>query len=497
MSKSVVWKYFSVKACDNSFAVCNSCKSSIKRGGKDKRSFTTTNLQNHLRRKHSIIIVKNRVVSQPRDNPTLSVQDESEDDPQEQVQSSTDLVSSPSTSSIDSPSTSTGQLPRVEKKSFSSIGSSLTKQPTLIAVFNKTKKFASDDPRSKEITKKIAEMICTDDQPFSVVDDVGFRRLISHLEPRYPMVTRQHLSNTIIPEMYDKLTQQVVNVVAGCENVAITSDIWTSTAGHDYFSVTIHFLNASWELTQLALEVKRFEGATHTAELIAENWHATFEKWGLSNKVIAMLTDGAANMKAAVSLTSIQGFTCNIHLLQLVLKNSCFVKSSVCNLLSTAKKIVTHFHHSVNSSKVLRQAQATLGVPLHELIQDEPTRWNSTFHMLQRLVEQRTAITVATSSINLNVQLMNSDWILAENLVKILKLFDEATNSLSSSKATLGDVIPIVKSLECATQNFTTVQGLSAIAKDIEASLKKKFCDVKTNKFYMLATALDPRYKTR
>ncbi|KAJ8896469.1 hypothetical protein PR048_001813 [Dryococelus australis] len=119
---------------------------------------------------------------------------------------------------------------------------------------------------------------------------------------------------------------------------------------------------------ELTFEVILFEGATYTAALIAENWCTVFEKWGLNNKVIAIVTYGTANMKCALLLTSIQGLMCSIHNLQVVLKDSCFIKSSVSNLISAGTKIIAHFYHSVNSSKVLRKTQATLGVPEHELI---------------------------------------------------------------------------------------------------------------------------------
>lgn len=45
-------------------------------------------------------------------------------------------------------------------------------------VFEKARKFSSDGAKAKGITQKMMEFIALDDQPFSVVEDVGFRRLI-------------------------------------------------------------------------------------------------------------------------------------------------------------------------------------------------------------------------------------------------------------------------------------------------------------------------------
>ncbi len=54
-----------------------------------------------------------------------------------------------------------------------------TPTPSVVDVFEKARKFPSDGVKAKGITQKIMELIALDDQPFSVVEDVGFRRLIT------------------------------------------------------------------------------------------------------------------------------------------------------------------------------------------------------------------------------------------------------------------------------------------------------------------------------
>ncbi|KAJ8897642.1 hypothetical protein PR048_002991 [Dryococelus australis] len=57
-------------------------------------------------------------------------------------------------------------------------------------------------------------------------------------------------------------------------------------------------------------------------------------------------------------------------------------------------RIVGHFKHSVQATQQLNDCQRTLKLPEHRLIQDEPTRWDSTYQMLSRLLEQRKAARV-------------------------------------------------------------------------------------------------------
>ena len=64
---------------------------------------------------------------------------------------------------------------------------------------------------------------------------------------------------------------------------------------------------------------------------------------------------------------------------------------------------------------------------MHRLIQDVPTRWNSSYYMLERLVEQKKAITASSAECQPPTELRSHQWVLAEKVVKLLKVFEEAT----------------------------------------------------------------------
>lgn len=88
------------------------------------------------------------------------------------------------------------------------------------------------DPRgqkSKTITNAIALFLCKGLKPYSVVEEPGFKHLVSVLEPRYKVPSRAAFTRTIIPDMYKKLKKKLeerLDKVRDClESVSFTTDV--------------------------------------------------------------------------------------------------------------------------------------------------------------------------------------------------------------------------------------------------------------------------------
>ena len=63
--------------------------------------------------------------------------------------------------------------------------------------------------------------------------------------------------------------------------------------------------------------------------------------------------------------------------------------SQISRATAVCRKLVGHFKHSAIALTALKQKQEQLNLEKHHLIQDVSTRWNSTYFMLDRLLEQR------------------------------------------------------------------------------------------------------------
>ncbi|XP_063215791.1 zinc finger BED domain-containing protein 4-like [Bacillus rossius redtenbacheri] len=465
---SEVWEHFSVYAKDPNYAVCKYCKQNISRGGKSQ---TTSAMKKHLK-KHPVHV---RAASRS-------------------VSSSNEIIGE-----------NVAELKLVETETDSSSKESQPghsksivhqTQPTLKDFIAKREKFKPGDTKSANITKLIGKMICLDRQPFSVVEDKGFNALVDHLEPRYAMPSRKYFANKVIPSMYAETVSSVQKTLSEAEFVSVTMDLWTSTANDDYLGVTVHFIDRDFCAQHICIEVVPFPEISHSAQNICSFLTRTLVQWEINDKVFAVVRDNARNVVAALNLSSFNHIPCLAHTLQLVIKDGLLSSKMVAAVTGACRRMVGHFKHSSHATKVLREAQKTVGSPAHRLVQDEPTRWNSILHMLERLYEQRRALALAATNLALHVEISVAQWELIENIIPILKIFDQATLQASKAGVNSSEIIPIVNSLlQELKKPAPVLSGLQGVKNDLFASLTERYRTLEEEEVYVLSTLLDPRFK--
>ncbi|KAL1277085.1 hypothetical protein QQF64_023758 [Cirrhinus molitorella] len=162
-----------------------------------------------------------------------------------------------------------------------------TPTPSVADFLEKAKKFANDSAKAKGITKRIMEFIALDDQPFSVVEDVGFRRLIDHIEPRYTIPNRRHFSDVCLPEMYNVVSTNVHELLAtDIAALSFTTDIWSSDVSPtSMLSLTAQWIDTDFKLQKIVLHSQEFRGS-HTAVAISEAFANMFDTWRIDRSKV-------------------------------------------------------------------------------------------------------------------------------------------------------------------------------------------------------------------
>lgn len=75
-----------------------------------------------------------------------------------------------------------------------------------------------------QIDIALAKMFATDFQPFSIVEDRGFRNYSSSLNPMYTIPSRKVISKSLIPQLYESTRASVQERVKKATAVCLTTD---------------------------------------------------------------------------------------------------------------------------------------------------------------------------------------------------------------------------------------------------------------------------------
>lgn len=128
------------------------------------------------------------------------------------------------------------------------------------------------DSSAQRVHRRIGEMIAIDCQPFSVVEDVGFTRLLTQLEARYSLPSQRYITEVILPRIHQGVTTEMKKELAGVLWFSFTTDIWSTEVSNDsLLSLTAHWLTDSFERKSAVLHAQPMYQA-HTGEYICAQY---------------------------------------------------------------------------------------------------------------------------------------------------------------------------------------------------------------------------------
>ena len=155
------------------------------------------------------------------------------------------------------------------------------------------------------------------------------------------------------------------------------------------------------------------------------------KKWDIAiERVHLVITDNASNMTKTMHDASLPHFGCFAHSLQLVIHDGLLSQRAIIDIITICKSIVGHFHCFSVASHNLKRIQESLNIPQHKLIQDVSTRWNSTYHMMKSIQEQKMAL-AAYAAENSSIQQLSSHQLdLLKKCIEVLGPIEEITRSI-------------------------------------------------------------------
>uniref|UniRef100_A0A1X7TG49 HAT C-terminal dimerisation domain-containing protein n=1 Tax=Amphimedon queenslandica TaxID=400682 RepID=A0A1X7TG49_AMPQE len=184
-------------------------------------------------------------------------------------------------------------------------------QPTLekeVAIFQKAK-FTASSPVQTNITNAIVKMLVTDIRPLHMVENEGFKDLILLLDPRYTMVSRKHIQNNLLPQLFSTTQDKIKSLLSSANTCNVTLDIWSSRKMQSFLGITCHYLTDAFEMKSLLLSCSRLVGH-HTGEHIVSEFEDVALTYNISEKIFKVISDNASNMKKGFNdrQTQLPGF---------------------------------------------------------------------------------------------------------------------------------------------------------------------------------------------
>ncbi|CAI6356385.1 unnamed protein product [Macrosiphum euphorbiae] len=351
----------------------------------------------------------------------------------------------------------------------------------------------------KKLDQKLLKLFVNDFQPFKVVEDSGFKQFVKALNPNYELPNRHAISKELIPALYEKCLVEMKSLTSTVESACLTTDCWTSRNNESFIAITIHFIDTEFELKSILLGRHSFN-LNHTANNLAKEIERVLNSWNLYNKITFAVSDNAYNIKNALNMLGFKNMGCFAHTMNLIVQSALKLEE---DLINKIKNIVSHFRKSTVANNALKTYQINNGIKEpKKLIQDVPTRWNSTYYMVCRFVELETSIRGTLGLINNAPEnLKQEEWVILKDLIKILKPFEEATKAISRQKyMTASLVIVIVQGLFKVFNNLLKMnltQRVLQVVEKLLANMNERdgFKHTEKSKTLSRCTFLDPRFK--
>lgn len=516
---SIIWKFFTPK--DEITAMCNLChqrcsyKSSI------------TNLKQHMQRKHSTIRLTSEEAKD--DSSTFAVPSTSTHSPEVQrptlkrthqstlvsvitkdgekrtIQSNQNVSSTPhnledtSEEQVDCPSSTPSTSESV------AVPSTSARRPTRKRLYQSTINVVArvGFEQKKEIDNKLLQLITKDFQPFSIVDDVGFREYTKALNPSYSLPSRKTVSSTLLPAKYEEVYTKTKEIIKEATAVTITTDCWTSCKNESYIAVTAHYITPDFKPKSLLLETTTLD-ERHTSTVLANELRRVITEWNLQNKILLVVSDNAANIKKAIKdELKWRHLPCMAHTVNIIVQKAL---EEVSPLVEKTKSIVSYFKRSTTAKVKLDLYQKQNNKEPKMLVQSVATRWNSVYYMFERMLELKEEVRASLAALGKEdiAMLSNQEFDIINQVVKLLKPLEAVTKILSGERyVTLSSVVIIFNGLHKIYGEFKQDENmLDALPKQVLNKIceglndKDQICNIENSDTLIVSTFLDPRYKT-
>ncbi|KAG7943234.1 hypothetical protein I3843_15G028400 [Carya illinoinensis] len=381
----------------------------------------------------------------------------------------------------------------------------------------------------------LADMLVIDELPFKFVEGEGFKKFMLVVQPRWNGIPSRVTVAKDIFKLYLREKDKLKSALKG-QQICLTTDTWTSVQNFNYMCLTAHFIDEDWKMNKRIISFCKVEN--HKGETLGKKIEMCLLEWGRpkiftitldnassNNGIVSYIKRKTRNKKDTILEHEFLHMRCCAHILNLIVRDGlkeydqsiARIRAAVKYVKSSPQRWNT-FKQCCDSEDITCKSSVCL---------DVPTRWNSTFMMLDRAEKFQKAFQRLEDEDSGYVKSLGEDdseeddgvselgkggasklgpptmddWDKSRLFVKFLKLFYDATLRFSGANYVTCNCFAFELATIHAAINLECTEGphkLRTMAFNMKSKFEKYWGNIKKmNLLLYIALILDPRYKMR
>ena len=413
--------------------------------------------------------------------------------------------------------------------------------PKITKWFDSATTLTSGASSQFEYNRDLTLMVCLDLQPFSIVEQKGFK-LFCHRNTTFEVPCADTLAGAALMDVYSSTKERLIKTLQECHGGCLLMDGWTDKyTATPYFAIRISVV-VDWKFKVFTLKVEPVESHTSLSlsRFVKDTVFEFISKESPDKRFLLFnTTDGAANMLLLSKMLGHERITCIAHSLHLLLTvDSMHKEAEINSVLQRCKNIITtlHFKGYLLKDEILNARETVLmdkiekmqevlmadedqpvvnpdevsgvdadvngqGVSIvdlqsrahthHTLKSSVPTRWNSSLDMVESVLDLWDPMNAVLKKMGKTDMCLDSeDKILLKELKAFMTPFKQLTLLVSEANPNLS-AIPLIRrkiSLAC-DKLVSDSAAMKRVKANVLANIEKR---IPVGDLVKICVALDP-----